>query len=285
MTKRSMPNIGFVIISFNSDKYIAKCLDSILDIKDFRPIITVIDNGSSDSTPTILSRYEDIIKSRNLNHHFTYLGHNHGTTYSRNLGLKFLTTNDVDYICILDSDATINDPALHELIKQLSAPRASIVGPRMTNSTQEIQCSARKFPTLTCKLLKASPFKQLQQRGENLEKYTFQHQASAYEVDYLLSACWLMTPETIESVGLFDENIFYAPEDVDYCLRIYQAGLKCLYAPKAKITHEYQRVSKQKLISMINLRHIQGLIYYFFKHRYLFRTPKFSVTRTSEDES
>ena len=30
--------------------------------------------------------------------------------------------------------------------------------------------------------------------------------------------------EVIEEVGLLDENIFYAPEDVDYCLRVWMAG-------------------------------------------------------------
>ena len=41
-------------------------------------------------------------------------------------------------------------------------------------------------------------------------------------VGYLMSACWMMRPTLFDEVGLLDENIFYAPEDVEFCIRVWK---------------------------------------------------------------
>ena len=46
-----------------------------------------------------------------------------------------------------------------------------------------------------------------------------------------ISCCWFMRREVIERVGPLDELIFYAPEDVDYCLRAWKSGLAVVYYP------------------------------------------------------
>jgi GT2 family glycosyltransferase len=50
-------------------------------------------------------------------------------------------------------------------------------------------------------------------------------------------ACMYVTREAREAIGLFDENFPMAFEDVDYCLRAWQAGFKVMYAPTATLTH------------------------------------------------
>ena len=61
------------------------------------------------------------------------------------------------------------------------------------------------------------------------------------EVDYLISACWLFTREVYEKVGPLDEQIFYAPEDVDFCIRVWKAGFKIGYVPEYKMVHDFER--------------------------------------------
>jgi GT2 family glycosyltransferase len=43
--------------------------------------------------------------------------------------------------------------------------------------------------------------------------------------------------ETLEQVGLYDEGYRLCYEDVDYCLRVFQAGLECIYEPSVVATH------------------------------------------------
>ena len=50
-------------------------------------------------------------------------------------------------------------------------------------------------------------------------------------------ACMYVRREAIASVGLLDERYAMAYEDVDWCLRVWQAGLRVLYFPPAKLVH------------------------------------------------
>lgn len=254
--------ISYVILTWNSEKFIENCINSILDIKEIDNDIIIVDNGSQDNTRNLLKNYEKEIKT-------ILLDKNYGTTKSRNMGIKKID-DDSDYVCILDSDTKINKNAIEKMIQVLKENnQIGIVGPKMQTSNGLVQKSGRKFPTIKIKFYKAFPIKQFETKGELLENYDFSGEKAYYEVDYLMSACWLLRKEIIKDVGMFDEKIFYAPEDVDYCARLWQAGYKVVYCKEAQIIHEWQRISKKKLISKMNFEHIKGLIYYFKKYGYI----------------
>lgn len=264
------PVVAFVVLSWNSQHYISNCLDAVLCCNSITPLVLVVDNGSTDETSAILQQYEadhsEII--------CTFLLENFGTTISRNLALKNLPS-DANYVCILDSDTVINDQALATMIQILEQnPDIGIVGPTMMNSAGATQLSGRNLPSLGIKLRKAAPLKGLQDEGAQMEVPNTPVVQDMQDVPYLLSACWLMPVSTIDTVGFLDENIFYAPEDVDYCLRVWQAGLRVVRCWNAQIIHEYQRLSHKKLFSKTNKEHLKGLVYYFKKHHYLFDSSK-----------
>jgi GT2 family glycosyltransferase len=50
-------------------------------------------------------------------------------------------------------------------------------------------------------------------------------------------ACMYIARATLDRVGLFDEDFPMAYEDVDYCLRTWQAGLRVTYFPAASMYH------------------------------------------------
>lgn len=50
-------------------------------------------------------------------------------------------------------------------------------------------------------------------------------------------ACMYVTREAIEAVGVLDERYPMAYEDVDWCLRAWQAGFRVLYFPAASLYH------------------------------------------------
>lgn len=264
------PVVAFVVLSWNSQHYISNCLDAVLCCNSITPLVLVVDNGSTDETSAILQQYEadhsEII--------CTFLPENFGTTISRNLALKNLPS-DANYVCILDSDTVINDQALATMIQILEQnPDIGIVGPTMMNSAGATQLSGRNLPSLGIKLRKAAPLKGLQDEGAQMEVPNTPVVQDMQDVPYLLSACWLMPVSTIDTVGFLDENIFYAPEDVDYCLRVWQAGLRVVRCWNAQVIHEYQRLSHKKLFSKTNKEHLKGLVYYFKKHHYLFDSSK-----------
>ena len=50
-------------------------------------------------------------------------------------------------------------------------------------------------------------------------------------------ACMYVRRELIERIGLLDERYAMAYEDVDWCLRAWQAGMRVLYFPAAQLVH------------------------------------------------
>jgi GT2 family glycosyltransferase/glycosyltransferase involved in cell wall biosynthesis len=50
-------------------------------------------------------------------------------------------------------------------------------------------------------------------------------------------ACMYMTRAALDRVGLLDERYPMAYEDVDWCLRAWQCGLRVVYCPAATLTH------------------------------------------------
>ena len=87
------PVVSVIIPTYNREKYIRKSLYSVLAQTYQRFEIVVVDDGSTDSTHTIISAYKD-------NVHYLYQ-ENQGISKARNTGIR---NSHGDYIAFLDSD-------------------------------------------------------------------------------------------------------------------------------------------------------------------------------------
>lgn len=261
--------IGFIILTWNSEKVILSCLNSIYEMEEIDPWVVIIDNGSTDSTKRIISelKYKKLKLIQNKT--------NIGISKARNMGIKYFNKFNFDYYCFLDSDTIVNSSAffiMHEEMKRHL--KYGVCGPKMKTSSGVVQKSARVFPTFFEKICKACPNKKIQKIGEKIENAYEGNEGISYPVDYIMGACMLVKPNVMKKVKKFDENIFYGPEDAEFCVRVWKNSYQVAFCPEAEIIHEWQRLSKRKLISKMNYEHIKGLIYMFYKHRYLFSTKK-----------
>ena len=104
--ERSMmkPKISVIVPVFNVEKYLARCLDSLLrqTFEDFEVIC--VNDGSLDGCPAILSRYEKTDSRIKVIHQ-----ENQGLSVARNNGLKQASG---EYVCFLDSDDALHSQAL-----------------------------------------------------------------------------------------------------------------------------------------------------------------------------
>jgi len=259
--------ISTVILTWNSARYIEQCLRTLIADADRAGIeleIFVVDGGSTDGTMEILLRLAKEIAGLQV----ISLGKNLGTTVSRNAAIR---KSRGTYVLILDSDTEILPGALETLCRALEdAPRGGIAAPRLLYPDGSVQPSCKRFPTAFLKVCKFIPVKWLQRLGEAAELYPRKLYSEDFKevlrVDHCISACWLVRREAIEEVGLLDEKIFYAPEDVDFCLRMWLKGWEVLYVPAAEVVHHTQRRSHKSL--RMAWVHAKGLFYYFRKHRY-----------------
>ena len=264
--------ISFIILTWNSQIYIEKCIKSILN--DFKNIkvdneILIIDGGSQDNTLNILKKL--CCKYQKIN--VIKLDRNMGTTISRNIGIR---KSMGKYIFILDSDTEIKEGTISTLVDTLNKKdNIGIVAPRLFYSDGSIQPSCKKFPTIKTKIYKYIPFnisRKIAEKDELYDKICEKGYKQITEVDYCISAAWMVNREAINDIGLFDENIFYAPEDVDYCLRMWLKGWKVIYNPLASVVHHTQRKSYKD--PKIAWEHLKGLFYFFQKYNYWLNREK-----------
>ena len=185
------------------------------------------------------------------------LPENTGTTYSRNRGLRECSGN---YILILDSDAYIGADALRGLRDYLAAnPGTGIAAPKLLYESGNFQLSVDRFPTLLHKLARFMFLRKMESYSDNRE-------TEPRDVDYAISACWLIRRDAFDAAGLLDEQIFYSPEDVDYCLQMWEAGYRVTYVPSVSVVHAAQELSRGFRLSKFHFSHLGGLFYR--KHRY-----------------
>ncbi len=253
--------ISAVVLSFNSKVYIEKCVRELITSYEESQLsgeVIVIDNGSIDGSVEILKLLQQEFKQQLV---VIYLKENTGTTYSRNLGLK---KSKGDYIVILDSDAYMNASTLRGMKDWLANnPSYGLVSPQLTFPDGRFQLSVDTFPTFTRKLQRFFMLKKM-------EATQTMDLTQPRDIDYAISACWMFPRRIYDALGGLDENIFYSPEDVDYCLRIWAAGNRIAYLPQFSMVHDAQEISRGFKINKFTLLHVKGLMYYFLKHRYCF---------------
>ncbi len=265
-----MRKVYFVILTWNSEKVIGDCIHSILAFQSVIAHIYVVDNGSTDGTLKFVKKQEN---KRGHTISVIQLEKNLGTTISRNIALKeILNIAEKDsYICILDSDTKVDEDAVHILIDELeSNSQNGVVGPRMYGADGTWRVQERNLQTLQQNLQNVLSNRNLSEQA----KQVYEAGDSSYPVGYLLSACWMMRASLFREIGLLDEKIFYAPEDAEFCIRIWKNGFRVVYCPKAKILHHWQRLSRKKIWSKHNYEHIKGLLHLFRKYRYCFLRSK-----------
>lgn len=262
------PDISYVIITYNDADKLGPAIASAARASQAAGMdyeVWVVDNGSVDHTAQVLERAGAELGERLRT---IMLGRNTGTTFARNRALEQARGR---LLCVMDSDAELPPGGLDRVDRLLADfPEVGIVGPAIILPNGKTYDSAKRFPTLMDKLRKL-PNIFLGAAQVNRDWYQDFPFATVRTVHTVISCCWFMRREVFERLGPLDQRIFYAPEDVEYCLRCWKAGLAVVYYPGLRVLHHTQQVSHRRPLSRTALSHFKGLWYYWAKHRYLWR--------------
>ena len=265
-----MTDLSVVIITYESRALIEQCVGSVrAATHKVSYEIVVVENGSSDGTAEWLRSQPDIRAIFNAS--------NRGVAPARNQGLAAAKGR---YLMILDADTVVADGALDTLVARMDArPDAGLGAPKLTDADGALQLTCRYYPTVFSKIYRRLPFEFAGKRLADEFLEGDPHDAET-EIDYVIGACQIFRREAYEKVGPLDERIFYGPEDIDYCIRMWAAGWKVVYFPQAVVKHLERRITK-KLLSKTTFRHAAGLAYYFRKYGYLTNTAKLPGSKSS----
>ena len=106
-----MIKYSFIVPVYNTEKYLKKCLDSLVNqtYKDFE--IIVVNDGSTDKSSNIISKYQK--KYKNI---IVIDKENEGLSMARNRGVQ---KSSGKYIIFVDSDDYVSNKLLEEVDKKI----------------------------------------------------------------------------------------------------------------------------------------------------------------------
>ena len=227
-------DLSVIIVSYNTKKLTEAALKSVLKEKvNLNLEIVVIDNNSEDGSLEMLKRYE----KRNL---ITLVKNNRNTGFSfaNNQGIRVAKGK---HVLLLNSDTYAKKDSLKKLVEFADSHKdAGVVTSELLNADGSIQPSCFHFPTAKNAILefwlgKKGLFEEYSPKTKN-----------AKVVDAAVGASFLMTQKALKEVGMLDEKYFFYFEDIDYCRRVKQAGLKVYFLPSSKVIH-YHGASGKKI--------------------------------------
>lgn len=196
--------LSLIIPCFNAERYIARCLDSILASKFSAYEIIVVDDHSQDQSPSIIRQYQPLPQIKAV-----FLNQNQGPAQARNIGTRLATGN---YLFFLDIDTKIAPNCLNHIVAKLeSSPKVGAIQ--------------------AC----------LETGGHFLTFFGFPYEIPVSKQEKLIfgarSAGLAIRKKLFEKIGGFDEDYFIYGEDTDLSWRVWLAGYQVIFLPQAKVYH------------------------------------------------
>lgn len=230
------PLVSITIVTYNSEKYIVRCLEAI-ERQTHRPReVVVVDNASVDSTRAHLEplagRYRLVWNSSNRGF---AAAQNHAIRQTR--GQLVLTLNP---------DVVLTPTFLEEAVRATSeVPWAGMFASKLLRADENLQ--PVRPPLLDSSGIVFTPELRHLDRGSN------QPDRGQYEqMEYVLgptAAAALYRREMIEDVAVngefFDEDFFAYREDADLAWRAQLLGWPCVYMPRA-VGYHVRRVLPER---------------------------------------
>jgi len=240
--------ITAIILNYRNYKDIKQCILSLENQKidtNYNLHILIIDNGSQDQNTKQLQ--QDFPQ-----HQFVFNNTNFGFAKAVNQGIK-LTQKQSDYFLLVNNDAELATDCLGTLIT--NSNHSAITGPAICykNDPEKIWQSGGFFSKLrlnTLNPLKNKPYKK----------------QAPQKVDFL-SGCVLLIPKKIIlKLGLFDENLFFYGEDLDYCLRAKFNKIDINYCAEARAWHNIEDIASSRTSAFVLENLAFSYIYIIKKH-------------------
>ena len=218
------------ILSPNKDHTddLEKCLHSIWSKTEWDNYeVIVIENNSTD--PATFAYYEEARKRYEGLKVVTYPEKGFNFSGINNFGRKAASG---DYLLLLNNDVEVrNGDWLTELLRQCAHPGGAAICGAMLYYPDETLQHAGVVTGLGGYAGHSHKYKQAGGSG-----YLFRA-ATVQDFSAVTGACLLVKASVWDEVGGLDEKFAVAFNDVDFCLRVRDAGYRVAWTPYARLTH------------------------------------------------
>ncbi|SHO42844.1 putative Glycosyl transferase family 2 [Nitrosotalea sinensis] len=235
----SCEKVSYVVVSYNSEKYLEKCLDSILSQSHKFHEIIIVDNNSIDNTLSIAGRFCNIDEKIEL------ISNNTNEGFATAI-IQGVSKSSGEYVAILNADVYLDPQWCSFLLESFS------------KDDKIVSASGNVL----------LPDGSLQSAGGMMDKYgaVIQRGSSLYEslnleknfpIFYNDGSSFILRKKLFESIGL-DTKLFLYYEDVDLSWKINMFGYKISHVSKAisyhDVGHSFYDINPRKFYFIIKNR-------------------------------
>ena len=195
--------VSVIIPTYNNDKYLGKCIDSVLKQTYKNIEIIIINDGSTDKTDFVVEKYKD----ERIKY---YKNKNQGIGKSRNYGIK---QSSGEYLMFVDSDDYINENAVEEMIKKITSDNLDMLicdFYKVENEIEEVKlidfdyCSISDKPELLLEI-NLSPWNKIYKKDLIIRNKIFFNEKLKYEDVEFVIDCLIKA----KKIGKLNKILYY----------------------------------------------------------------------------
>src|SRR5665648_64483 len=252
--------LSVVIVSYYVKYFLEQCLHAAQKAAaKVSSEIIVVDNNSVDgSCQLVEEKFPELKLIRNKE--------NSGFSKANNQAIRIAQG---EYILLLNPDTVVEEDSFLKIVRFMDqTPDAGGLGVKMIDGTGRfLPESKRGLPTPEVAFWKMSGFSKLFPRSKRFGRYHLGYldNDQIHEVEVLAGAFMLLRRETLDQVGLLDEDYFMYGEDIDLSYRITQGGYKNYYFPETTIIHYKGESTKKGSINYVRMFY-KAMIIFAEKH-------------------
>ena len=235
-----------VIVNYNVEHFLEQCLLSVRKAsKAVETEVYVVDNISIDgSVAMVKEKFPEVILIENKE--------NVGFSKANNQAMRLAKG---EYILLLNPDTVVEEDTFAKVVEFMDAhPEAGGLGVKMIDGKGAfLPESKRGLPTPSVAFYKIFGLSTLFPKSKRFGRYHLGYldNDEINEIEILSGAFMLMRKETLDKVGLLDEDFFMYGEDIDLSYRIILGGYKNYYFPKTKIIHYKGESTKKSSVNYV----------------------------------
>jgi GT2 family glycosyltransferase len=247
-------DVSAILLTRNTCQQTRDAIKSILSSADMlKKEIIVIDNASSDETPSVLPKEFPQI-------HYSHMERNLGFARAVNFAAREATGQ---FLLLLNSDARLKPDSLNLAIGWMRAhPECGVAGAQLLHPDGRKQNSIANFPSLATELFNKYFLRQLWPKRFPGKEQTF---TEPIEVESVIGAFFLVRRSLWEKLGGMDERFFFFLEETDFCLRAREQGAEVMHLPQVEVWHAQGETAKKNMAAA-RIEYWRSRYAYFTKH-------------------
>lgn len=217
---------AIIILNWNGWEYTRACLQSLQEAGFPMEDVILVDNGSEDGSPKLISKYFSTVQ-------LVQNQRNQGFTGGNNVGMRLAIGLGYRYIMLLNNDTEIKSGFWNPLLQEMEASsQTAAIQPLIyfLNDKNVVWNAGGRYQSWI-------GFAQTKLKPKS---------NAPYPTDWITGCAILVRSSVMNEVGLLDERYFAYFEDVDWSLRMRQAGYLLKVHPGSVIYHEAGAASKSK---------------------------------------